>query len=158
VCESSTAYRPSVTGSLDNGPMGKDVGMRLRHARKLRGLTQQALAKLSGVKQTTISDLETGESKSPVGTNLVSLAQSLQVNPDWLATGKGDMQPLDVPLPAKAVLLARDWLKLAPEVQESVHDMIRKMVRASSADTQPVPDEQVAAAYGKPGSKAKPKK
>lgn len=136
--------------------MPKDVGIRLRYVRKeIRGMTQQELAKLSGVKQTTISDLETGESKSPVGTNLVALAQSLQVNPDWLARGKGDMAPIDVPLPPKAVLLARDWLKLAPEVQESVHDMIRKMVKASSADVEPVPDAEVAAAYGKPGSKKK---
>jgi transcriptional regulator with XRE-family HTH domain len=159
VSESSTFYRPSGTGTLDNGNMGKDVGMRLRYVRKeLRGWTQQELAKASGVKQTTISDLETGESRSPVGTNLVSLAQSLQVNPDWLATGKGDMQPMDVPLPPKAILLARDWMKLAPEVQESVHDMIRKMVKASSADVEPVPDAEVAAAYGKPGAKKRPSK
>jgi transcriptional regulator with XRE-family HTH domain len=114
-------------------------------------MTQQELAKASGVKQSTISDLETGESKSPVGTNLVALAQSLQVNPDWLATGKGEMQQSDAPLPPKAILLARDWLKLAPEVQESVHDMIRKMVESSAAERKAVPDERVEEAYGRPG-------
>lgn len=134
--------------------VGKDVGVRLRHVRKeLRGMTQQDLVKSSGVKQSTISDLETGESRSPVGTNLVALAQSLDINPDWLATGKGDMEPVDVPLPPKAIVLARDWLKLAPEVQESVHDMIRKMVKASSADQEAAPNEKVEAAYGRPGRK-----
>lgn len=116
-------------------------------------MTQEELATKSSVKQSTISDLETGLSKSPVGTNLVSLAQALQVNPDWLATGKGDMETLESPLPAKAIALAKDWLKLTPEVQESVHDMIRKMVRTSAADQEPAADAKVADAYGKPGRK-----
>jgi transcriptional regulator with XRE-family HTH domain len=132
-----------------------DFGMRLKRARKDRGLTQEELAKLSGVAQTTISDLEKGESKSPVGTNLVALAQSLKVNPDWLATGKGNMDlappSTDKPLPPKAVLLAREWLKLDPEVQESVYDMVCKMVKTSKADEEPARDERVAESYGKPG-------
>lgn len=135
---------------------GRDVGMRLRHARKLRGLTQQALAKASGVKQASISEVETGESKAPSGTNLVSLAQSLKVSPDWLAFGKGQMEGSTTdPLPAEAERLARDWLKLSPEVRAKVAEMIREMVKTSAADTKATPDERVAAAYGKPGSSSK---
>jgi transcriptional regulator with XRE-family HTH domain len=138
--------------------MPRNVGIRLRYVRKeIRGWTQQQLAKSSGVKQTTISDLETGESKSPVGTNLMALAQSLQVNPDWLATGKGDMQQVDIPLPPEAINHAREWLKLAPEVRSRVADMVIEMVKASSADKTPAPDEKVEAAYGKPGRKKTPK-
>jgi transcriptional regulator with XRE-family HTH domain len=142
--------RPSDIGSQDNSGMARDVGVRLRHARKLRGMTQQELAKSSGVKQASISEVETGESKSPVGTNLVKLAQSLQVSPEWLASGKGPMEQLDQ-LPPEALSVARDWMRLAPEVRSSVRDMIRKMVETSDADRRAVPDETVERAYGKPG-------
>lgn len=153
---STTFYRQSVIGSADNELMGRDIGVRLRHARKtLRNMTQQELAKSSGVKQATISDLETGESKSPVGTNLVRLAQSLRVSADWLAHGKGDMERPDDPLPPAAVALARDWLKLSPESQATVANLVRTMVKTSAADTPAVSDAKVRGAYGTPGSKKK---
>lgn len=128
--------------------------MRLRHARKLRGLNQVELAKKAGMAQATISELETGESRSPWGTNLARLAQTLKVNPDWLATGKGSMDAQEDPLPAEAMKVAKDWLRLAPEVRKSVASMIREMVKISAAETEAVPDERVEQAYGKPGSKS----
>lgn len=160
VSESRFFYRPSGTGGQDNANMardGLDFGMRLRKARKDRGMGQEELAEKAGVSQSMISDLERGLSKSPVGTNLVSLAQTLKVNPDWLATGKGNMElPLpqtEAPLPPEAVKFARDWLKLDPDVRARVADMVYEMVRTSKADKEPAPNEKVAAAYGKPGRK-----
>lgn len=140
--------------------MARDVGVRLRHARKLRGFTQQELAKNSGVKQATISELETGESKSPVGTNLVSLAQSLRVSAEWLASGRGSMDGTEPALPPEAVKFAREWLKLTPEVRVRVADMVKEMVKVSAADQPAAEDGKVAAAYGHPGrqrSKQNPK-
>src|SRR5678810_301483 len=109
-----------------NSGMARDVGVRLRHARKLRGFTQQELAKAAGVPQSAISEVETGESKSPSGTNLVSIALALRVSPNWLAQGKGQMDAAETPLPPDAMKVARDWLKLAPEVRSKVADMIRE--------------------------------
>lgn len=150
------SYRPSVIGFPDNGGMGREIGVRLRYARKtLRGMTQQELAKSSGVKQATISDLETGESKSPVGTNLVRLAQSLNVSPDWLSHGKGDMERPEDPLPPIAIALARNWLKLSPESQATIAALIKTMVKTSAADTPAVSDAKVKGAYGTPGAKKK---
>lgn len=143
--------RPSDIGSPDNPDMARDVGVRLRHARKLRGMTQQELAKSSGVTQASISEVETGESKSPVGTNLIKLAQSLRVSAEWLASGKGQMDQAEMPLPPEALSVARDWMRLAPEVRSSVRDMIRKMVETSDAERKAVPDERVEKAYGRPG-------
>jgi transcriptional regulator with XRE-family HTH domain len=131
--------------------------MRLRHARKMRGLTQQALAKASGVKQASISEVETGESKSPVGTNLVKLALSLHVSPEWLASGKGPMQAHDSPLSPEAVNVARDWEKLAPEIRVKLADMIHQLAVTAESFGPPVEDEKVAAAYGKPGQKHRSK-
>lgn len=131
--------------------MASDIGVRLKHARTLRGLSQGALAKAAGVKQASISDLETGKSKAYKGTTLISVAQKLKVSPTWLETGKGSMDQLDAPLSPEALVLARDWMKLAPEVRASVHDMIRQMIKTSAAEQKAVPDEDVAAAYGRPG-------
>jgi transcriptional regulator with XRE-family HTH domain len=105
--------------------------MRLRHARKLRGLTQVELAKGSGVKQASISDLERGESKSFRGTTLVSLAQTLRVSPEWLSHGRGQMDRTEDPLSAEAISVARDWEVLAPEVREKLADMIHELALAA---------------------------
>lgn len=138
--------------------MARDVGVRLRHARKLRGLTQQELAKAAGVPQSAISEVETGESKSPSGTNLVSIAFALKVSPGWLAQGKGQMDATETPLPHDAMKVARDWLKLAPEVRLKVADMIREMVKQSSADAPAVSDQRVADSYGRPGEEKQARK
>lgn len=131
------------------------MGMRLRYARKLRGLSQVELARAARVAQGTISDLETGASKAPVGTNLVSIAHSLNVSPEWLATGKGQMTVTDTPstLSAQAIAVAKDWETLAPEVREKVADMIRELASTARSFGPAVEDAKVAAAYGKPGAK-----
>jgi len=67
------------------------IGTRIREARKESKLTQIELAKKVGMKQSTLSELETGESAGT--TNLAQIAAALRVNALWLETGKGDRQP-----------------------------------------------------------------
>ena len=135
------------------GNMSKDVGMRVKHVRELRAMTQVQLAKRSGVSQSTISELETGENRSLVGTNLVRVAQTLKVSPEWLASGKGQMDGYEAPLPPEALRVAKEWLRLAPEVRARVADMIHTMVETSAADRDAVPDERVEETYGTPPSR-----
>ena len=47
------------------------------------------------------------------------------------------METDEAPLPAEAMQVARNWLRLAPEVQASVATMIEKMVQSSSKDDDP---------------------
>lgn len=75
-------------------------GLRLRHARealrrqkKLKPITQTALAHAVGVKQSSISDWETGETKEISGPNLISLAKALSVRAEWLMTGDEPIEP-----------------------------------------------------------------
>lgn len=137
----------------DNSRMGtKDVGLRLRHVRELRGFTQVALAKKSGVSQAALSELETGENRSPWGTNLVRIAEALKVSPEWLATGKGQMEGYEAPLPPEAIKVARKWLKLTPEARGQIDGLLDTLVNTSAADKDAVADERVEAAYGRPGS------
>ncbi len=63
---------------------------RLKKARKYAGLTQKEIEnQIDGLKQSSYSELERGESKS--STKLIELATLFQVNPVWLATGDGEM-------------------------------------------------------------------
>lgn len=129
----------------------RDLSMRLRYARKERKLTQVELARLSGVKQASVSDLERGESKSFRGTTLLSLARALNVSPEWLSHGKGPMERRDTPLTDRAISVAQAWQRLAPEVQDKIADMILTMAEQSDKFGVAVEDHRVETAYGKPG-------
>lgn len=67
------------------------IGKRVREARLEANLTQKALAIKSGIKQPTISSLESGESQS--SGSLAQMAAALGVNALWLETGKGPKHP-----------------------------------------------------------------
>lgn len=58
---------------------------RLRASRKALGLSQEEVAKRVGIKQGSYSELERGKSKT--SRHLIQLAQVLNVDPHWLATG-----------------------------------------------------------------------
>lgn len=71
------------------------LGERLRSARREAGLTQPSLAKLAGVAQATISDIERGKSQGSA--YIVQLARVLKVNPLWLLERKGPRLMRDLP-------------------------------------------------------------
>jgi transcriptional regulator with XRE-family HTH domain len=76
---------------------GMGVGQRIKALRLAMGLEQGQLAKQARIKQSTLSDLERGDSKNPRGDTLVQIASVLKVDHDWLMTGEGmpqrKMQP-----------------------------------------------------------------
>ncbi|MEB2399510.1 helix-turn-helix transcriptional regulator [Parapusillimonas granuli] len=64
---------------------------RLRQTRQLRGMSQSELARACGLSQGAISNYENGTRRTPKG--IFKLAQVLNVNPEWLGTGTGSMEP-----------------------------------------------------------------
>jgi transcriptional regulator with XRE-family HTH domain len=64
------------------------LGERIKIKRKALGLSQKALAKMSGLEQPTISALELNQAAST--RNVASIAHALQVNALWLEKGDGD--------------------------------------------------------------------
>lgn len=68
---------------------------RLKLARKNAKMTQAQLAKAVNTTQGSISDLESGRNKT--STNTLQIANVLQVNPNWLATGEGEMLSNNIP-------------------------------------------------------------
>ena len=70
-----------------------EIGKRLKHVRLERGLTLQDIGKGVGLSRAGISSIETGSTKSPKPENLFKIADFLNVNPRWLCTGKGEVDP-----------------------------------------------------------------
>ena len=56
---------------------------RLKQLRQKKGLTQQKLAEILGIKRNTYSDWENGKTE-PSFENLVKLADLFEVSLDWL--------------------------------------------------------------------------
>lgn len=73
------------------------VGQRVKKCRHERALSQKKLAQLAGLRQPSISSLESGENSTT--RNIVFLANALHVNPDWLQTGRGNKYPTEVTAP-----------------------------------------------------------
>ena len=65
----------------------ESIGSRLRAERERQKLTLQAVAKKAGVGTSTVAELEAGRRRTT--TRLIQLARALNVNPDWLESGKG---------------------------------------------------------------------
>lgn len=63
---------------------------RLIHARERLNLSQQDIADMVGMKQPSYYQLESGKTKK--SRFIYEIAQALQVNPEWLITGIGDME------------------------------------------------------------------
>lgn len=66
----------------------KTLAERLAWARVQKELSQQELAKLSGVSQSTIGNLESGTRLS--ARRILNIAEALGVNASWLADGVGE--------------------------------------------------------------------
>ena len=70
-------------------------GNRLRHARKLRKLTQAQLARACGLSQGAIGNYEADSRRS--AKDVFRIAEALDVDPAWLAMGAGSMERPDIP-------------------------------------------------------------
>ncbi|WP_067753044.1 XRE family transcriptional regulator [Orrella dioscoreae] len=76
------------------------IGERLREKRKEKHLTQGGLARLSGVSQGLIGQIENGINQG--STRLTDIARALGVSAEWLATGQGESSR--IPRGAKMVV------------------------------------------------------
>ena len=63
-----------------------DLALRMREARVERGYSQDRLARLVGVRQQSINDIEQGRTRQP--RRIVQIAHALEVSPEWLLYGR----------------------------------------------------------------------
>lgn len=81
-----SSIAPAMQGRLITVAMS-GFGERVRKRREDLGMTQPELARASGIKQPTISNIERGRNKG--SQHIVELAAALKVRPQWLNTGVG---------------------------------------------------------------------
>jgi len=92
VSASIAVGRPDERAFTLNG-MGTTLKERLLLAMKQApGVKQVDLANACGIKEASVSDWFTGKTKSLAGGNLIRAAKLLNVNADWLGTGRGPMR------------------------------------------------------------------
>jgi transcriptional regulator with XRE-family HTH domain len=70
---------------------------RIKKARLAANIKKAEIARRVGVSAPTVSDWESGKIKSIEGENLLRLAQTLGVTPNWLLTGKESGYPALLP-------------------------------------------------------------
>lgn len=69
---------------------------RIRKARRNAGLSQSKAAQDLGVHRGTVGHWERGAGHAPTSANLLRLAVAMTVSYEWLATGRGSMQPASI--------------------------------------------------------------
>jgi len=100
---------------------------RIRNARERAKLSQAQLAMLCGISQPSLSDLESGKTKSLRGKTLLRLAEALGQSPEWLADGNGKADALAPRSTAEEKVLI-DFRKLTAAEKKIVLRMLRALV------------------------------
>jgi transcriptional regulator with XRE-family HTH domain len=135
--------------------VGKLLGDRIRERREELGMKPADLARAAGRSISAVMQWESNETKNLKLDNLFKIADALGVEPRWLATGDGiKLKKLDI-AEGEAIVRLRDalpkWrayvLSLAMTTDHKRQQLFLDML------SEHVPDETVAAAYGKPGEK-----
>jgi transcriptional regulator with XRE-family HTH domain len=89
-----------------------DIGNRIKMARIAAGLNQSELARRIGISRSSMSSLESGESKAPKASTLLKIAAVLDANAHWLLTGQGDPKTPSASSDADLITM---MMKLTPQ-------------------------------------------
>jgi transcriptional regulator with XRE-family HTH domain len=109
--------------------MMNSPGWRIRSTRKSLNYSQAHLAKLVGISQSSLCELELGESKMPSAKVLHDLARELGVSPVWIMTGKeGELETLTKH--EEQVIQSLRSLKV--EQQRAIYGLIKSMQEGES--------------------------
>lgn len=110
------------------------LGENLKKIRKAKKMTQKELAQKSGVKQSVISDLETGNAKSTG--SILELANALGVTAEELKKGLFDTNELTNVLPIKAHMApVLSW------VQAGIFTNVQSVDMSQVEEWLPLPDD-----------------
>ncbi|MFT0544806.1 helix-turn-helix domain-containing protein [Allopusillimonas ginsengisoli] len=128
----------------------KQFSERLRHVRKLRGLSQAELARAAKISQSAISNYENASRRD--SRSLLDLAAILKVNVVWLGQGVGPMdtpedQPIENLRPAAGLVSEHsmwpfntvspsDYWALTPTARTTIEDAVSSLVRSLSKKDQ----------------------
>lgn len=119
-------------------------------ARKAAGLTSAEASRRIGIKQPSLWAIEHGNTKTLKGQTLLKMAHVYGVSEKWLGEGAGTMKASPEKqaeqLHKDAEKIAADWVKLPPEMRETIASSLADMLHLATKlrIIQGVADEQVA--------------
>src|SRR5881398_2305945 len=96
-------------------PIGQIINDRIRAIREHKGLSASDLARMTGVSQSEISQIETGRKRSPRLDTIQRIALAFEVSLDFLS-GRYDYRSLDEALASESLSLYLRDAKL-PDAQ-----------------------------------------
>lgn len=128
----SKCNRPGYELADDHSGTMESMGQRVRGLRKSLGLTQVQLAKLVGVSQSAVSDIESGDTKVLLGPTMTALCAALRTNAEWLQTGRGSPAPAITTDIEEGELLAI-FRALTPDLRSALMITARSMHTATAA-------------------------
>lgn len=106
-----------------------NLSERLKQARKNKGLSQSALARMIGTGQSTIASLENGDNKST--TRILDIAKVLNVSPNWLEKG-GNLTTQTSNYQQKGVpIISWEDVKNLPTFPEKIKEYVSSEIPAS---------------------------
>lgn len=100
------------------------IGQRIKSARTLRKRSQSWLAEEVGVKQSSVSEWETGKSGLTTE-NLARIAQVLDISFEWLAKGTGEMTVQNKGLYQPARVVLAESMPEYSSYTEEQHEFLR---------------------------------
>lgn len=102
------------------------IGQRIRCAREIKGWKQAELALEADLTQAAVSNLETDGTRKPSGPSLLRLASAIDVNPDWILQGVGNMSTTSA-ITKDEVDLLRSYRGLRRDARAEALDVIKKL-------------------------------
>jgi transcriptional regulator with XRE-family HTH domain len=136
------------------------VGDRIRERREQLGMKPADLALAASCTISAVLQWESNKTKNLKLDNLFRIADALNVEPRWLATGKGPQEPLkqwEIKIEREEALALAELRKALPEWRRYVLSLAFQMTKHEQQRLfldvmrQAVPDYRVEAAYGTPG-------
>lgn len=117
------------------------LGERIKWARLKAVVTKSALAAAADVSPSAVTQWENGDTKTLKSASVLAVAKALNVDYEWLATGKGEPVGQRVEQPsaaydvsAEALEVARGFDQLTPDCKEHVRRQI-ELLRGTHGDS-----------------------
>ncbi len=104
------------------------IGERLKLARKSKGITQDSLAEQIGSTRSVITNIEYGKVTEPQPLALNAICEVLNINKEWLMTGKGEMDVQPKVIDKSTKILSEIYI-LAKQLSEEEQDYILDLIK-----------------------------
>jgi transcriptional regulator with XRE-family HTH domain len=116
------------------------INLRIKEIRRAKGLTQVQFANALGIKQSSLSDIESGKTESIDERNIRIICKEFNVSENWLRNGEGEMFLPDddlIKFFGNAVTgsdfddtdkkIITEYLKLSPKQRKIMKEFIKKL-------------------------------